>query len=303
MYGWHRRVPRGLALIEPVEELVRCETRRAHHARPGGERRDNGCHQTMNVEQRHDVQTAITRGELQRHYDVAAGAADVGLSQRHHLGSRGGAGRVQQQRNVVGLAKAAGRRLGCRPSGQHERSGLVFGVRDELDDRNISAIGHLAGRRGHTGGDDQRFGVEVRQVEVELGEPVRRIQRGARGTRRHAEERDRHLGTVRQHDCDRIGLPDPERAERRHRFLDLLHQPRIREGAATRRADCGRVRRLPSGSLDHVVERLELERLMKFVARAGDRRIHIDIGNTHDHTSATLSKRPRVKSTLRLQPT
>ena len=62
--------------------------------------------------------------------------------------------------------------------------------------------------------DDQRLGVQVRQVELELVGAVGRVQRGRRHTAGGADEAGRHLGAVGQHEGDAVIAADAQAVQR-----------------------------------------------------------------------------------------
>ena len=107
MHGRHGGVPTGLGFIHPRKKFQRVKTRRAMHLAPGGEGREQAGDQTVDVKQRHDVQTAIARCKTQGIAHVARGRADIALRQRNNFRPRCGAGRMQDQRDIV-TARGAG---------------------------------------------------------------------------------------------------------------------------------------------------------------------------------------------------
>ena len=55
------------------------------------------------MEERHDVETAIFLGQLQRERDVACGRAEIAVGQRHDFRAGGRPGGVQHERDVLGV--------------------------------------------------------------------------------------------------------------------------------------------------------------------------------------------------------
>ena len=79
VHGRHRRVPGGLRLLHPAKEFQRVETRCATDRRTGMQAGEDRRDQTVDVEQRHDVEAAVCRCELQRAGDVAGRGQKVGV--------------------------------------------------------------------------------------------------------------------------------------------------------------------------------------------------------------------------------
>ena len=79
MHGRHCRVPVGFRRLHPGEEAQRVEARAAPDT---GTRRHGAQHrrdQAMDVEQRHDVEAAIHRRQIQRGADVPGAGRDICL--------------------------------------------------------------------------------------------------------------------------------------------------------------------------------------------------------------------------------
>jgi hypothetical protein len=64
-------------------------------------------------------------------------------------------------------------------------------------------------RRAH----DDGAGVQIAKIELELGRPIGRVERRARGGRRDGEECRRGLGPVLDDESDPVGRPDPRTPE------------------------------------------------------------------------------------------
>ncbi len=64
MHGRHSRIPGRFYFIEPAEHLQRIETRRTMNARTGAKRRQYGGNQSVNVKQRHDVETLVSGDKI-----------------------------------------------------------------------------------------------------------------------------------------------------------------------------------------------------------------------------------------------
>ena len=117
--------------------------------------------------------------------------AEVGVRERDLLRARRGARRVQHEGDV----------------GRRRRCGVAGLERVEVDHGHAPAGGLVQrGRRAAVG--DERAGVEVVEVERQLARRVRRVQGRARSGGGDPEEGQRGLGSVRQHDRDRLVAGD-----------------------------------------------------------------------------------------------
>ncbi len=130
--SWRRR---SFSALKPgVQKIGRRRQRRQH----GGD-------QAVNVEQRHDVQRTGRLASAPATFAMLlAEAARLRWRQRHDLGTRGRARRVQHQGDL-----AIGRRAGVRGVGRPQRvyvetenAGRTVGRRDQLDDRHADLLGH-----------------------------------------------------------------------------------------------------------------------------------------------------------------
>ena len=177
--------------------------------------------------------------------------AEVALRQRHDLGSRGGAGGVQHQGH---LARPGRHRRGRRGSGTALRPQLelagrrVRGYR-QLEDADPVPRRHRARRRRGAGRHDQRLGLQVREVALELVGPVGGIERRRDGRGRERDEGRRHLGTVRQDEADRVAAADAAAVQRRDGPVDLAAQAAIGQRRPVDRSDRGRLVRAPPDDL------------------------------------------------------
>ncbi len=92
------RVPGRRRLIHSCEELEGVEARRAEDGAAAREGRQNARNQPVDVEQRHDVERAIlVLVSASEFAMLPAEAKDIAMAERHDLGSRRGAGRVENE--------------------------------------------------------------------------------------------------------------------------------------------------------------------------------------------------------------
>ena len=201
MHGRHGRVPGGPGFGHPCKKFQRVETGSAENASPARQRRQQSGDETVDVEQRHDVQAAIAGGQLHRIAYVAGRGADIALRQRDDLGAGRGARGVQNKADIVALRVAAirGRRGGARiPLGDFEcaRTDLRG---QQFENADAEFFGH-----GHGGGlasllDQQRLGAQIGQVEFEFIGAIAGVQRRCRGAVGHGNKGNRHFRAIRQH--------------------------------------------------------------------------------------------------------
>ena len=237
VHGRHGRVVGGAEVVQPAVELEGVEARRGHHAAAGRERCQQAGHDPVDVEERHDRQRAVRRGEVQRRGDVLRRRGQVPLAERHDLRPRRRAGRVEHERFVVGRRSGrfgsrrtvrSGGRAGSRPGGDLEVDRQAATA--EPDDRRLRRRGGQRGRRAAV--RHERRGAEVVQVEAELLLAVLRVQR-RRAADRHGRQQDqRHLRPVRQDDGDPVARSEPGRAEALGQPVDRLAEGR--RGRSTR---------------------------------------------------------------------
>ena len=195
----------------------------------------------MNMKQRHHVEAAIAWAELQPRRDVVGRGRDICLTERHDLGTRGRAGRMQYQRDIVGLGGTGLRRSAARLAGKAERARARRPVRREFNQRDPELLGDGNCGRGAAGFNDQRLRVEVAHVELELVAAIGGIERRGGRSGGDAHERGRHLRAVRQHDRDAVAAPDAERVERADGFINQPAQGRIGQRRRVMRENRGRV--------------------------------------------------------------
>ena len=183
---------------------------------PADQRREHGRDQAVDVEQRHDVQAAVAGRQRQRR-------RRCGAPRRRGCGARAApsSGRevvpevCRMSADVVlpppapACDRSAARAAASEPPGRLLR-------RDRRQPSNVHDTVPAGDRDGRPGvvadRHDQRLGLEVGQVEVELVVPVGRIERRSRG-RGDGEEGGRHLRPVRQHDRHPVAAADAERIQ------------------------------------------------------------------------------------------
>ena len=176
----------------------------------------------------------------------------VAVGQRHDLRPRGRAGRVQDQRDVVGPARpgCAPRRLPCAasvnaPASSRGRSSIT--AMPSLCATSIA--GPLA-----PGLDDQRLGAEVGEIELELLGAIGGIERrGDRPARRRSETPSPFPGRSAARCATRSPRPIAETVERRDGAADLRAQGGIGERVPVGRLDAGLASRPADTSLATVV--------------------------------------------------
>ena len=132
----------GRVRLEPCEESVGIELRRAH-CRPASQRPDQAVQEPVAVEQRHDVEAAVGRLQVQPAPHRARGSHDHGMADRHHLGPARRSRRGKQVGDAVGLwlGEYAGRPR--RIAAQHEAADLAL-REDKLDDRQAQLAADLS---------------------------------------------------------------------------------------------------------------------------------------------------------------
>ena len=96
-------------------------------------------------------------------------------------------------------------------------------------------LGHRDGRRRAAALDDQRLGVQVRQVELELVGAVGRVERRAGHAAGAGDEAGRHLGAVVEHDRDAVVAADAQAIEPLDGGADQAAQCAVRQRRPARR--------------------------------------------------------------------
>jgi hypothetical protein len=169
----------------------------------------------------------------QRSAGLSRSAAATFLAEAHRFSWLSGTsfGRVEHERDVSARGRIARRRQRARlPELEDPR--LTAWAADDLEDGNAVTGRYLASWRRETLLDQKRPSAEVREVEVELGGPIRGVERGAGGTRRHGEEGGAELGTVRVHERDAVARADPGSVELGGEVGDVLGQAAVLERLA-----------------------------------------------------------------------
>ena len=222
IHGRHRRDPCRLRLLEPAEEFQGVESGRGEDAGAGGQRTGDGADQPVDMEQRHDVEAAILGAEGQSRPDLGGRGSEIGLGQRHQLGTRGGARGMQHQGGIAGRGGPAGSH---RARGPAEREAETPRRRARLHlergDGNSQPFGDGTRRRFGPRGDQQRLGLQIAEIELELGGAIGGIEGrgGAGGTA--GDEGSRRLGPVGQDHGQAVAPPDAFAVERGDGLADL----------------------------------------------------------------------------------
>ena len=124
-------------------------------------------------------------------------------------------------------------------SRKRARAGLRLGVKgNEINAELLRGPerGRFAARF-----DDQRLGLEVFEIELELVLPIGGIERRRGRCGRHAQKRRRHFRSVRQHDGDPVAAADSEVVQRAPTAIDQSAQSAIGQRRRLMRGDGDRV--------------------------------------------------------------
>ena len=105
VHGGHSRIPGHAIFVHGAPEGQRAEFGGDHHRPARNQHRQRRCHQPVNVEHRHDAQGHIVGSERVGVGDVGGGDGQVGVLQRHPLGTSGAAAGVQDQRHLLGRGR------------------------------------------------------------------------------------------------------------------------------------------------------------------------------------------------------
>ena len=250
VHGRDRGIPRRVTVGEPCEDLQCAESGRAVHASARVQGGQNARHQPVNVKERHHVHAPVCGLQAKGPADVRGGRTHVAMEQRHDLRARGRAGGVEDKRDVVGPGHASSG--GGRPTGllhEPERSRGVVAVRPDLQHRHPERGGGGPGGRIVALDEHHRLRPQVRQVELELGLLVRRIERGGGGARGRRDEGAGHLGSVGEHDGHAVAPPDPALVQPGHGLFDVSAKVAVGEVGASGRGKGDGI--LGSGPQDH----------------------------------------------------
>ena len=163
------------------------ESRRTNDARARSERRKQYSNQSVDMEQRHHIETSIARCQIERRDYIVDRRRQIGLRQRHHLRPRRRARRKQYQRFVFGLRED---RHKFRRGGleiEREYSCRIVELRFEPNHADAARAGYFVRRRVGTFLDNQRLRFERGKIVLKFAAPIERIERSARRTRHHRE--------------------------------------------------------------------------------------------------------------------
>ena len=111
--GRHRGIPRGIETGDPLKELALLEPRCADDARAGFDAREQRAHESVNMEERHDVEAAIRRCQREMLRDGARRGEQVAVRERHDLRLPRRARCMQHECDIVRF-DAALSRSACR---------------------------------------------------------------------------------------------------------------------------------------------------------------------------------------------
>ncbi len=101
----------------------------------------------------------------------------------------------------------------------------------------LRALATRQGRAFHAVQDDQRLGIQIRQIEIELLGPVGGIERRGGGAAGDGNKRGRHFGTVGQHYGNPIVAPYAHAIQRANAAFGEIAQALTGQGPAVGRAD------------------------------------------------------------------
>ncbi len=175
--------------------------------------------------------------------DIAGRGGQIGLRERHYFRTRRGARCVQHHRCVARLCIAALRRRlrVCAGLARHEREAAcaLIKLRHQVDHTHAKLAGGVHRRRAAALLDDERAGVQIRQVELELVSAIGRVERRAGHAAGAGHEAGRHLGAVGQHDGHALVATDAQTVQAFQRGVDQAAQCAVAQGLARRRRDGG----------------------------------------------------------------
>ena len=125
--------------------------------------------QPVDVEQGHHVERAVIGRKLERGRDVAGRGPDVGMRQRHDFRPRGGAGGVQDERDVIRFG-GTGPAGGARAASPTARNAPAPACRSGVSVKSATPSFSAARKRRRCAArfDDQRLGLEILEVELEF---------------------------------------------------------------------------------------------------------------------------------------
>ncbi len=101
-----RRIPRGVKRLHPFKELRSGKAPRANDARTRRERSKDRA-QTMNVKERHHIQTTIALNQLECSANIMCGGTDVPVCQGHQFRSCSCSGSVKHQCDIIRLRESS----------------------------------------------------------------------------------------------------------------------------------------------------------------------------------------------------
>ena len=253
MHCRHRRRPRCIRCASPLREALLVESRRAGNGAARPERCQERCDETVDVKQRHRVEADVLGPEAQRLGDVLRRRQQVALRQRHELGARSRARRVQQQGDRVGRSALVTGRAGVRTT-DAERPARRLRHSFELDERKAEVDGERSGRSVERGVNRDGVRAEVDQRELELSAGVGGVERCTCCRGREPDKRSSRFRPVPHHECDPAVGRDATLAHDRAEASCEIHERRGRKRIPVRRTHDHALGRQPAAGLDETGE-------------------------------------------------
>ena len=159
---------------------------------------------------------------------------EIGMAERHQFWARRRARRVQQQRDIVGLAQVRRRRRADRLTLDAKASGRCVLQRVQPEHADPEPLGDGDGRTGLVLGDEDRLGADIGEVEIELVGTIGRIERRGRGASRRP--------TGRPSPSPARSAARSQRGRRGRCRAGSTARPPLASGGAARHASAPRVR-------------------------------------------------------------
>ncbi len=120
----------GSASSSQPKNFERVEAGRATHRRSGGERRQQGRDQPMDMEQRHDIEAAVVcANKVKGAPDIVGRGQEIGMGERHDFRPRRRAGGVQHERRFIVAQKSAIWSTAASERAKGEIAGKLMGLK------------------------------------------------------------------------------------------------------------------------------------------------------------------------------
>ena len=222
-----RRAARGHRLVEGAcrEAWQACDAAARHQApreRP----------QPVRMEQRGHAETAIRRRQGERGSGRVRVPAEMIVGDRHPLGPRRGAARVEQHRDVFGSDAPIGPPPRTWLTLEREAAGRFAGERHEVEHGEPEGLRRCTCLAALTRRKDDGRGPEPVERENEIARGKVGIERRGDRVRRHRNHRRRQLGAVGNDQRDPVPVADAKPTERSPRLVSVARQRTIRERRA-----------------------------------------------------------------------